>query len=776
MLLSNNKYYTRITYLGVYGCLLLFLLTGCKVIKNYPSPEPFVYKTTIKLDAKLPSAEKADLISKIENQLADSLQVRYRKKGFLKKQMERPAVYDTSYAAESIGYIDDLLRAYGYMYGQISWDSSLTQVEDQKRVTTNFRVIPGKVLRIDSIGFDFRDSTLQALVTGNRKDSKLKKGEPYSNEKISSEIDRLLNIFRDNGYLKITREDVYAQVDTIVAALIDPGLDPFEQIRLLEEVQKRRENPQIDVLFKQRGTENPEHLQQYRFRFIRFYPDLSLVQDSTFTAKKDTITRNNISVIRSKNMTKPGFLARNNQMMPGSLYRQKDVYRTNNVFQQMSAWQQVGIDLFPIDSLGVVDAEVNMYLAKKQNISVDLEASRNATDLITTTNLFGIALNFGLQDRNLSKQSVLASTNFRFGIELGNQGRIIQTFQTSITQSFTIPKFVAPFKIRQERKFQSSRTLLTASGSITNLRDFLRVQSINTSIGYEWMNQKNRNWYYSPLNVEYVRLFKTDSFYKQAAIIPNLENFYNDGLIISQYLILRNAWARNNKVYNLKIQLEESGGIFGNIKQFDLNSRLFRFAKADIDFRHYINKGSKSWAFRFFVGLGIPYGKQYDTSGKIVREPSLPFFKSYFAGGPSSMRAWQVRQLGPGSSNYFQGANTFRFADFQLESNVEYRFPLGTLFGINLKSAFFADIGNIWYRNNQGNPALDAGVFRLKHLYRDIAVAGGTSLRLDFNYFMIRFDWAYKLKDPLFADQKNGWFQNVNILKGQFQLGINAPF
>lgn len=760
----------------MYGLLLLFLVTGCKVIKNYPTPEPFVYKSTIKLNAKLPSSERVSLISQMETQLADSLQVRYRKKGFLRKTMEQPAVFDTSYAVESVKYINDLLRANGYMYGTISWDSSMTQVEDQKRVTTIFEVNPGKVLRLDSIGFDFRDTTLQTLILQSRKESTLKKGEPFSNDRISAEIDRMLNLFRDNGYLRITREDIYAEVDTIVAALIDPGLDPFEQIRLLEEVQKRRENPQIDVVFKQRGTENPEHLQQYRFRYIRFYPDLSIVSDTAGTLSKDTVTRRNISVIRSRNMTKPSFLWRNNQMIPGTLYRQKDVYRTNNIFQQMSAWQQVGIDLFPVDSLGVVDADVNMYLAKKQNISVDVEASRNATDLITTTNLFGLALNFGLQDRNLSRQSVLASTNFRFGIELGNQGRIIQTFQSSITQSFTIPKFVTPFNIRRERRLLSSRTLLSASGSITNLRDFLRVQSINTSIGYEWTNAKNRNWYYSPLNVEYVRLFKTDSFYKQAARIPNLENFYNDGLIISQYLILRNAWSRNNRVYNFKIQLEESGGIFGNIPQLDLNSRLFRFAKADIDFRHYVNKRSTTWAFRFFAGLGIPYGKQYDSTGATVREPNLPFFKSYFAGGPSSMRAWQVRQLGPGSSKYFQGTNTFRFADFQLESNIEYRFPLGTIFGINLKSAFFADIGNIWYRNNQGDPALDDGVFRFKHLYRDIAVAGGTSLRLDFNYFMIRFDWAYKLKDPQFADRKNGWFQNINLLKGQFQLGINAPF
>ncbi|HEY8399209.1 MAG TPA: BamA/TamA family outer membrane protein [Flavihumibacter sp.] len=754
---------------------LLILAPGCKVIKDYPSPQPFVYKTTIKLDAKLPSSQKAELADQIWNQLSDSLQVRYRKKSFLRKQIERPAVFDTSYAVESVKYINDLLRANGYMYGNIRWDSSLQTVEDQRRVTVNFRVEPGKVLRFDSIAFEFRDSILQQLALKHRRESRIKKGESFSNEKISAELDRLLNIFRDNGFLKITREDVYAQVDTVVAALIDPGLDPFEQIRLLEEMQKRRENPQIDVVFKQRGTENPVRLQQYRFRYIRFHPDLSLVSDNE-RREKDTITRRNISVIRSRNLTRPGFLARNNQMIPDSLYRQSDVYRTNNTFQQMSAWQQVGIDLNPVDSLAVVDADINMYLAKKQNISVDVEASRNATDLITTTNLFGMALNFGLQDRNLSKQSVLASTNFRFGIELGNQGRIIQTFQTSITQSFTIPKFVTPFKIKQERKLSNTRTLLSANGSITNLRDFLKVQSLNSAIGYEWTNQKNRNWYYSPLNIEYVRLFKTDSFYKQAAIIPNLENFYNDGLIISQYLIARTAWTRTNKVYNIKIQIEESGGIFGNFRQFDLTNRLFRFAKADVDFRHYINKGYSSWAFRFFAGLGIPYGKQYDSTGKIVREPNLPFFKSYFAGGPSSMRAWQVRQLGPGSSTYFQGANTFRFADVQLESNIEYRFPLGNLFGINLKSAFFTDIGNIWYRNNQGNPALDEGVFRLKHLYRDIAVAGGTSLRLDFNYFMIRFDWAYKLKDPLYADQKNGWFQNVNLLRGQFQLGINAPF
>ena len=67
MPLTKHSNHIRKNWLRLCGCLLFWLVTGCKVIKNYPSPEPFVYKTTIKLDAKLPSSERASLISKIEN-------------------------------------------------------------------------------------------------------------------------------------------------------------------------------------------------------------------------------------------------------------------------------------------------------------------------------------------------------------------------------------------------------------------------------------------------------------------------------------------------------------------------------------------------------------------------------------------------------------------------------------------------------------------------------------------------------------------------------------
>lgn len=47
------------------------------------------------------------------------------------------------------------------------------------------------------------------------------------------------------------------------------------------------------------------------------------------------------------------------------------------------------------------------------------------------------------------------------------------------------------------------------------------------------------------------------------------------------------------------------------------------------------------------------------------------------------MRAWPMRQLGLGSSIQNDTATRFkdRFGDVQLETNLEYRFKIMTLFG-----------------------------------------------------------------------------------------------
>ena len=152
------------------------------------------------------------------------------------------------------------------------------------------------------------------------------------------------------------------------------------------------------------------------------------------------------------------------------------------------------------------------------------------------------------------------------------------------------------------------------------------------------------------------------------------------------------------------------------------------------------------------------------------------------------MRAWGLRQLGLGSSVFSDTVNSTyrdRFGDVQLEGNIEYRFTLLSLGSFKVGSAFFADIGNIW--NIKRNDQDPDSKFSFSNLARDLAIGVGTGLRFDFSYFLIRFDFAYRVKDPA-RNRNGGWMSikdfvwsetrasGLKINNMALQFGIGLPF
>ena len=144
------------------------------------------------------------------------------------------------------------------------------------------------------------------------------------------------------------------------------------------------------------------------------------------------------------------------------------------------------------------------------------------------------------------------------------------------------------------------------------------------------------------------------------------------------------------------------------------------------------------------------------------------------------MRAWALRKLGPGSTikSFDRTVAPDRFGDIQIELNAEYRFFLADMNGVTINSALYTDIGNVWFLRK--NPDFPNGEFALNKLWKDIAIGVGTGLRVDFGLFLIRLDYAYKVKDPspdeAHAAFQNKWFYDWKLLNGQFQLGVNYPF
>ncbi|MHA4807649.1 translocation and assembly module lipoprotein TamL [Flavitalea flava] len=785
----------------VLSTVVLILLFSCTTPKNYQAGKPFVYNVDIKVDGKLKKNEKQDLTAKLTNQLDDSLRTQIVSYAGVYKKLQNPPVFDTANLRRSIGFMVALLNAEGY-YSPVIKDSVRITVKkgrrlklsnwylfpikmvsyNESRVSVSFRVNPGKQLKFDSIGYLLSTPELQELAMKNRNGALLQPGKPYSKQIVSAELDRLVDLFRDNGYYKFSKEDLVAVRDTVVAALIDPTLDPFQQAALLEDLKKKRENPTIRVVVEQRPVKDSIRITRFYIGHVTIFPDLPVLEDSTpYISHTDTSTAPKTTVISRYSKFKPSFLTKNVYLRPDRLYKQTNYTRTVNRFNQMGAWQQATIVLsqdYEKDTL--LDVTVKLYPAKKQNMSVGVEASRNTNDIVTVSNLFGVGLNLGLRNRNTFKQSVLSTTSLRGGVELGAD--FIQTTQASISHSIYLPKvFPQPpkfltdfFKIKFRR--DSVRTVLNFNAAYTDRREFFTLKSVNTSWGFEW-TKGNRSFLWRPLNIEYTKLDNTtDSFRHYLNTNPSLNLAFKSGLVIGHQFVYSSVRKKGITTNFLRMSGEESGAVIGLFKTLD-EGDLWRYIKGDIEYRKHIDFKRSQLAFRAYAGAGWSYGREGN-----VWEETLPFYKAFVAGGPNSMRGWQVRQLGLGSSKLYDtlggGHYNDRFGDVQLEGNIEYRFPLGTLFTIKLQSAFYVDAGNIWNRHlidSMHNRDVGSD-FKLNRFYKEFAVDAGTGLRLDFDYFLIRFDWAYKLKDPQRLKDSERWFYNLSLGSGQFQLGIGYPF
>ena len=90
-----------------------------------------------------------------------------------------------------------------------------------------------------------------------------------------------------------------------------------------------------------------------------------------------------------------------------------------------------------------------------------------------------------------------------------------------------------------------------------------------------------------------------------------------------------------------------------------------------------------------------------------------------------------------------------------------------------LEGAIFADAGNIWTIRDYENQA--GGEFRFDSFWKQIALAYGAGLRMDFNFVLFRVDMGIKLYDPTTA-ATGGWRVMPKWDDFAFHIAIGYPF
>jgi len=762
------------------------ILPGCVIVQKYQKNVPFVFKNNIKLNAENVSKdEKVILKSKLNTQLTDSARVNVKDKFFIFHYYVHPPVFDTNAVATSAANMRALLINSGFYSPVITYNfDTTTRKKHQKRVTINYEVNSGKRTMIDTVAYLFNNPQLEQLAVSTKEESQLQPGTPVSRTGIINETNRLVNLFKNNGYYKFTADEIRATGDTTIAALTSVSEDPFEQLRLLAEAQEKRDKPTIRLGFQLNNLPDSSNLQKYYINQIYVLPDYltgDLYTDSAF--HKRTF-RNYIAEYHRK-LFRFSLIRRNLSIKKDSVFRQDAYFKTINDLYKLGVWESPTIDILEQKDTNLLNLVVKLVPLKRYAFEGNIEMSysaNNATSSISTSatgNLLGLSVNLAVTDRNLAKSAIRMTNGIKAGVEFNtshrnSNGTFINSNELSYSNTLLFPKFIFPFGHYNNKNIITTQSFINTNVSLINRIDFFNQQVFNTSYGFNWTNNEKHLWSLKLFNFDYRRLYnRSKSFDSTLKENPFLRYSFNTALVMGAGLSYNLAQAnpRNPKlVTNLKINLEESGLIWDLLKLKDktpqtgnfFNKYLKEFIKADIDYTYTINHPKSAIAFRAFAGVGIPISKS-DTT--------LPFFKQYFGGGPNSMRGWPVRGIGVGGQKLSPyKSNQVRFndrtGDIQLEGNAEYRFNVAPLFSnaVLFKMALFADAGNIWnFKNTRPDGLPDTTQFKFKNLYKQLGVSSGVGFRFDFSYFLIRFDVAFRFKRPDVLEN-NGWqFPAVNF-------------
>ena len=786
--LKNISFFSRCSLFG-----LLFLLNACTDIKkaivhDYPKQTPFVFDNKIIIkDAETKGTFQA-LSLNLNTYWDDSLKAKRVRQYGIFNTLIQPVVYQPERIDRTINYMQNYLASVGYYHPNLDLIAKIDTIKDEYRVHLTMSVRLNKKTIIDTVTYTLGNINLEKIANANQQSAYVQKGMPFSNEAINNELDRIVNLFRTNGYFYFSKEKIFAEVDTINKSLMNLYLDPLEQVSQVEEASKKKfENPRWKISFQLRNTDSTT-TKAYPIGGQIFYSDLSLSENPDEVLARGRSNKNAYDDIvheYNKPIFKSSLFEQQSIIHKGDLYNEQLFYQTLNNFSGLGAWQQ-------IDARNVVKNDsitIHYFLVPnlRRSVSVDLEGSKN-TAQIGAGNLLGLSTSFTYRDRNVQKKSIQSISNFRTGVELNlNNSSLTQTLLFNVGQTYSFPVLLIPFKQIHKSVKNTEKSNFSLNGSFIDRLDYYRLKSFTTSWGYEWKNTKKGNeniFTYKPLNIEFYQLQKFAKLDSLLILNPFLRSSFNNGNVISQTFNFIHSGPslshpRINNYY--RIGIEEAGGLIGLIPK--VQSNIYRYIKAEVEMRKLIKFDYTELAWRIMGGWGNNYSNDPSLGGQ------LPFFKQFTAGGPYSMRAWGLRQLGLGSSLFYDSSsksqNFDRFGDVQLETNLEYRFNIIQWGSYKIGSALFADIGNIWNaRDTKQDP--NAG-FELKRLYKDLAIGIGTGLRLDFNYFLIRIDYAMKFKDPS-RETNNGWLDlhkmkwtevkpnGTRVNNFAWQFGIGLPF
>lgn len=650
---------------------------------------------------------------------------------------QKPVIYDQRKAIRTVEDMRQVLYNEGYVHANVDIQPNVKG----KHLSLTYVVAPGEQYRIHSISRNIADNTLSSIICGDdTASSLLQQGMPFNINRLNEERNRITTHLRNIGYYKFNKEYITFVADTNA---LSNDVDITMNIGLHIED----------------GRSNPEPHRRYKIGEISYIIDGGAGSDLSRFNKE---VHQGATIYYTDHLRfRPGLLTSNTLFHTGDYFNENNQKLTYRYLTRLGAISYSNIRMEQAgDSLLLPTITVNH--APSRSLSLDLEGTNSAGDL-------GVAATTSLTHKNLFRGSETLTLKLRGAYEAitgleGYDGHNYTEFGGEATLGF--PGFLMPVVSRQFGATHNATSEISLQYNMQNRPEFNR-RVLTAVWRYRWsgLNQKTTHKF-DLLEVNFVKMpwishtFKEqylDSLGKTNAILKyNYENLLITklGYTYSYNSLGTAATSTYGKnAVTLKFNVETSGNVLSlatHLIDPTTNSegqRTLRgiayaqYAKADIDFARSVSiDPHNSVAFHVAFGVAYPYGNSN----------ILPFEKRYFAGGANSVRGWSVRSLGPGKYNGADRGINFinQSGDIKLDLSLEYR---AFLFW-KLHGAIFIDGGNIWtIRDYKDQPG---GVFRLGEFYKQLAVAYGIGLRMNLDFFVIRFDAGMKAVNPAYTSRR----------------------
>ena len=748
------------------AAIILIILQGCSVKKFIPEDKQLYTGAELEMTSEDEIERKKELKSQLQSLLrpepnAKLLGSRFglyfyykaqkEKPGFINKFLNRKFGEEPVYLSDVDPYqtseiLKNRLENRGYFYARV--DHTVEEYEDEKFARVLYKAwLPQKPYVLENYQVDTDSIQIYREIEETMPETLLDEGQPFNLTLMKAERERIDAALKRRGYYNFSSNFLIFESDT----------NQYDQKKYDLYLRLKKEVPE-------------EGIKPYMIKNVNIYPNYAIGTDSI---ARDTTRFNNRNYIQNEIFFEPEKLDPFVLLNEGELYDPEKSGKTSRRLTSLGTYKFVNIrydviDSLSTDSLGYLEANIFLSPLTKRSIRAELQA-------VTKSNNFaGPHLALTYTNRNLFAGGEILKLSAKVGYERQLTGNSDDVGLTStilgLDSDLIFPRMLFPIDIN-DNWFQYSipKTKISAGFEYMNRSELFSLFSVTGSFGYIWKANRFITHELDPFSVNYVQLSNTTESFDQilednAFLRSSFEQQFIAGLT---YSFIYNGMidAFDEHQFYLNVNLDLAGNALdllsgGETPKKFLGLEFAQYAKLDADFRyHFKLTTEQTIATRLFAGYGIPYGNS----------EVMPFSRQFFAGGAYSVRAFQIRSLGPGSYDP-PGDDNLSYYDqmgnIRLEANVEYRFPVYQF----LKGAVFADAGNVW--NTEDNNSLPGGEFESDFI-KEFGIGVGAGLRVDIQSFVIRFDLGFPVHTPWYEEGERWEFRFKDPV---FNFAIGYPF